>query len=297
VSDVQGDNSYSAGVKVAETMLISQHRAALMVLVAVALAAFLVAAPSLAATPATETFNGRELIVYVPDHLPPPGRRALVIVLHGGLGNARRIVAAQNESGLNLDAEADAHGFIVAYLDGTPVTLRMGPEFLGWNAGGGCCGQSFARNVDDVGYIKGAVAELARRYGVDPARVFGYGHSKRLICETDLLAAGVAVSGPLNLPVATCPAAKGKRVLAIHGADDENVPIAGGKGTKGISGATYASEAHSREVMTASGAVYELDIVPGADHKLDDIDAALQRIEGQSVQRKAVAFFGLDRGP
>ena len=34
---------------------------------------------------------GRQLIVYMPAHLPPPGQRALVVVLHGGLGNADRI--------------------------------------------------------------------------------------------------------------------------------------------------------------------------------------------------------------
>jgi poly(3-hydroxybutyrate) depolymerase len=247
----------------------------------------------------SDGFGGRDLIVYVPSHLPPVGQRALVVVLHGGLGNARRIASARSESGLNMDAVAEKNGFLVVYLNGTLVTKRLGAEFLGWNAGGGCCGQSAANNIDDVAYIQGAVGYLARKYGVDRARVFGMGHSngammtQLLICETHLYAAGVAISGPLNLPVETCPAARGQRVLAIHGDVDENVPIGGGRGTKGMSGVAYASEAHSQAVMTRSGARYDLMVVKGADHKLEDIDTVVRRTDGQSIAQKAAAFFGL----
>ena len=245
------------------------------------------------------TFGGRAMIVYVPAHLPPTGARALVVVLHGGLGNADRIESARSEHGLNLDALAEKDGFIVAYLNGTPVTLRLGPDVLGWNAGGGCCGQSAANGIDDVGYIRGAAGFLTGRYGLDRTRLYVMGHSngammaQRMICETDVFAAAVAVSGPLNLDVQTCPMARGRRVLAIHGADDENVPIKGGRGTKGVSDAVYRSEDASQRTMEASGAAYRLRIVPGADHMLDHIDAALAQAEGTSVGALAVGFFGL----
>jgi polyhydroxybutyrate depolymerase len=272
-------------------------------LAALAVLALTMAAPGLAAADgaSTESFQGRDLIVYVPARLPPVGHRALVVVLHGGLGNAHRIADGKTESGLNLNAEADKHGFIVAYLSGTPVTLKLGPDFLGWNAGG-CCGQSEANHIDDVGYITAAVAHLEQRYGVDPARVFGAGHSngaimtQRLICETHLYAAGVAISGPLGLKVETCPDARGKRILAIHGQDDRNVPIGGGAGI-GVSGAVFASEAHAQQVFQRSGATYQLMIVPGAPHKLDDIDAALRKTTGKSVQQITVEFLGLAGTP
>jgi polyhydroxybutyrate depolymerase len=198
-----------------------------------------------------------------------------------------------------MDAEAQKDGFIVVYLNGTPVTRMLGANMLGWNAGGGCCGQSFANNIDDVGYIQGAVHHLEAQYGVDPARVFGMGHSngammtERLMCETTLYAAGVSISGPLNDPVASCPDARGRRILAIHGQNDANVPIAGGRGTKGISGVAYASEAHSQEIFTRSGATYDLQVVPGADHFLENIDAAVQKSQGRSIQQEAARFFGL----
>jgi polyhydroxybutyrate depolymerase len=247
----------------------------------------------------TENYGGRSMLVYVPLHPTPQGSRAMVIVLHGGMGNAQRIESGRSEHGLNLDAVAEKNEFIVAYLNGTPATRILGDDKLGWNAGGGCCGQPAENNVDDVAYIKGAVDFLVAKYGIDRTCVFGIGHSngammtQRLLCETSLYAAGIAISGPLNLPTATCPAARGKRVLAIHGEDDENVPVVGGRGTKGISRAVYNSEAHSRQVFTSSGATYELHMVKGADHQLDHIGAAIQKADGHTIAEEATRFFGL----
>jgi poly(3-hydroxybutyrate) depolymerase len=247
----------------------------------------------------TEIYAGRKMFVYVPQNLPPRTQRALVIVLHGGLGNAERIASQRSESGLNMNAMADQGGFIVAYLNGTAVARLLGSSKEGWNAGGGCCGLPAQRNVDDVGYITAAAEHLAEEYGIDRKRIFGIGHSngaimaQRMICVSDLFAAAVAVSGPLNLPAVTCPAAKGKRVLAIHGADDENVPIKGGEGAKGLSHVNFASEAQSKEIMTASGATYDLDIVKGAQHMLSGIDSELKAAEGQTIAEKAARYFGL----
>lgn len=256
--------------------------------------------PDLAhAADTVEHYGGRDMIVHVPPQLPPTGTRALVVVLHGGLGNADRIAGRQSEAGLNMDAEADAHGFIVAYLNGTPVTRFMGAKMLGWNAGGGCCGVPARTNVDDVGYIGGAVGYLAGKYGIDGARVYGIGHSngavmsQRIVCEVGLFAAIVPISGPLNLDTTRCPGAKGRRILAIHGADDRNVPVAGGAGSKGLSGVVWHSEAQSEQVMAAAGARYTLQIVPGADHKLDHIDAAILTSEGTTIGEKAARFFGM----
>ena len=253
----------------------------------------------LAAGAAAEHYGGRDMLVYVPSPLPPKGTGALVVVLHGGLGNAERIASLRSENGLYMDSVAEQNGFFVAYLNGTPVTRFSGSRMLGWNAGGGCCGQSAVNNVDDVGYIRGAIDHLADKYGIDRSRVYGVGHSngammtERLVCETTLYAAAVAISGPLNLGIANCPAARGRRILAIHGAEDENVPIAGGRGTKGLSRVAFNSEDHARQVFTNSGASYTLEVVNGADHALDHIDAVIRRTEGASIAEKSARFFGL----
>jgi polyhydroxybutyrate depolymerase len=265
------------------------------VITAFAFVLFLTSSPGVT----TEHYNGRDLLVYTPSHLPTPGARALVVVLHGGLGNAARIETGASETGLKMDEVAEKSGFIVAYLNGTPVTRTGGADKLGWNAGGGCCGVPAENNVDDVGYITGAVQYLIGQYSVDPRRVYGMGHSngammtERLMCETGLYAAAVSVSGPLNLKVQSCPAARGKRILAIHGAADQNVPVAGGQGTKGFSRAVYNSEAYTQRVFAASGADFHLQIVQGADHNLDDINDTIERTEGVSVAEKAARFFGL----
>lgn len=200
---------------------------------------------------------------------------------------------------MKLDAVAEKNGFIVAYLNGTPVTKMYGADKLGWNAGGGCCGVPSENNVDDVGYITGTVAHLVAEFGVDPKRVYGMGHSNgammtmRLMCETDLYAAAVSVSGPLNLKVQSCPAARGKHILAIHGADDQNVPMAGGQGTQGFSKVAYHSENYTQQTFAASGADVHLQIVEGADHQLENINDKIEHTEGLSLAEKSARFFGL----
>jgi poly(3-hydroxybutyrate) depolymerase len=248
---------------------------------------------------AAEQYGGRDMVVRVPTHPAPAAERALVIVLHGGLGNADRLASRQSESPLNLDALAEKHGFFVAYLNGTKVGQLLPAHNHGWNAGGGCCGLPFKNNVDDVGYITGAVNHLIGKYGIAPQHVYALGHSngammaQRIECETGLFAAAVAVSGPLNLDVTKCPGAKGRRILAIHGIDDANVPVAGGRGTKGISDVVFKSEQHSRQVFEDSGATYTLQLVDGADHFADHIDAELRRTAGLSIGEQAARFFGI----
>ena len=244
-----------------------------------ALLALAIALPALTrADPTTQTYAGREAIVYAPAHMPAAGSRALVVVLHGGMGSAQLISSRQAEGGLNLNAEADKDGFVVAYLNGTPVARFLGPRHLGWNAGH-CCGLPAESKVDDVAYIQDAVGQIASQYGIDPHKIYGVGHSngammtQRMMCETTLYAAAVAISGPLETDATTCPAAKGKRILAIHGANDQNVPMEGGKGSKGVSKVSFNSEAATAKVWMDSGAIYELTLVPEAGHATDDSEA------------------------
>jgi poly(3-hydroxybutyrate) depolymerase len=242
-------------------------------------------------------FQGRDLYLHVPASLPPEGERALVVVLHGGMGNAERLVAGGAEKGLNLDAAADAHGFLAAYLNGSPVTRRLGDSFRGWNAGE-CCGYSAEANADDAGYIAGAVRLLQEKYGAAPAKTFAVGHSNgammilRLLCESDVFAAAVPVSGALELEASACPRAAGKAILALHGEEDENVPYAGGRG-KGLSRTDFRSQEYTKGVFLRSGARYTLQRLPKAGHRFEEIDAAIRAGEGVSFAEKAARFFGL----
>lgn len=258
----------------------------------------LAAQAALAGQSVTENYSGRDAIIYTPSQMAPVEQRALVIVLHGGLGNAQRLASQQSESALNLDGVAEANGFVVAYLNGTPVARFLGARRLGWNAGD-CCGQPAENKVDDVTYVRNAAQQIAQKYGIATGRIFGVGHSngammtQRVMCETSLYASAVSISGALENGMDQCPAARGKHLLALHGADDKNVPIDGGRGSKGLSRTAYASQAETAKVWQNSGAVYELQIIAGADHAVDAIDAQIRATEKQSLAQKITRFLGL----
>ena len=242
-----------------------------------------------------DTYGGREILLHVAPNVPAPGRRALVVVLHGGMGNANHIYST---IGAEMDDAADEGGFIVTYLNGSRAS-RLNEKFKAWNGGGECCGQPYKQNVDDIAYIKGAVDYLAGKYGVDRQKVYGMGHSngaiitQRLMCETDLYQAAIPLSGPLNIDVTACPAAKGKRIWAIHGALDKNLPVQGGFGTQGVTDIDYNSQEYSQRIFAQSGAEYRLDILPGIDHSLKNLTNAIEQREQRTFGREAALFFGL----
>uniref|UniRef100_UPI000ADB8C21 alpha/beta hydrolase family esterase n=1 Tax=Mycobacterium sp. UM_3 TaxID=1638774 RepID=UPI000ADB8C21 len=97
-----------------------------------------------------------------------PASAALVVVLHGYSGSARQV-----ERDYGWDELADSAKFVVAYPDGLERA---------WNVDGeGCCGRPGREGVDDVAFIRAAVADIAKNVGTDPARVYVTGMSLSLI--------------------------------------------------------------------------------------------------------------------
>ncbi|MCG6932810.1 MAG: hypothetical protein LJE57_04150 [Gallionella sp.] len=241
-----------------------------------------------------DSYAGRDMILYVPSRLPRPGQRGMVVALHGGGGNAGFI-----KDHLKMDGVAEKYGFIVAYLNGSDASARLPGSMKAWNAGNGCCGEPYKTGVNDVGYITGAVHYLAGKYGINPKRIYGIGHSngammtETLICETDLYQSAISLAGSLMAEVDSCPGAHGKTILAIHGMDDANVPPGGGKGTRGVTNIAFKSEAISRSIFEKSGGKYIIQMLPGTDHNLEHISATIHKTEGISLAEKAARFFGL----
>lgn len=245
----------------------------------------------------SETIDGRNFIVYVPDSLTKrKGDIPLLVVLHGGFGSA-----AQVKQYIGLDPLADTYGFLVTYLDGTQVARKLPSKLRGWNAGE-CCGKPQIDKIDDVSHITKVVEYIVQEYGANPNKVYGTGHSNgsmmtmRMMCETDLYKSAVGMSGPLELNVKTCPAAKGKHILAIHGQNDQNAPLEGGYGTKAINKKTnYRSQAYSKEVFENSGAIYDLLVLPNAEHSPETLNTVLLEKEGLTLPQKIVSYLGLDK--
>jgi polyhydroxybutyrate depolymerase len=152
------------------------------------------------------------------EHAPSNAKGALpvVIVLHGGGGNAE-----QMEKSSGFDAAADAHGFLAIYADGTGHS-----HFHTWNATKDCCGYAMKERVDDVAFLVGLVDEIAKSHAIDKKRVFLVGHSngavmaERALCERpDVFAGAVVVSSP-GLGGACVPK-EPRAVLVVHGTADK----------------------------------------------------------------------------
>jgi polyhydroxybutyrate depolymerase len=170
------------------------------------------------------THGGRQRTYLVRDFgrgQPAP----LVIVLHGGGGNAANAVRMTG-----FDRVAAREGLVVVYPNGTAGRDRG--SLLTWNAGH-CCAAAMRNRVDDVGFIAAIIDALIASGRGDRSRVYVTGMSNggmmahRLGRElSDRLAAIApvvgAVFGDEPAPQAAMPA------FIVVGADDRTVPPGGG---------------------------------------------------------------------
>lgn len=185
-------------------------------------------------TAASGTDAGRHVLAYggvergyllrLPSGTPVGARLPLVLVLHGGGGNA-----ANAERMTGFTDKAMRESFIVVYPEGSG---RLKGRLLTWNAGH-CCGYAMDRKVDDVGFIATLIDRLVAEYPVDPDRVFVTGMSNggmmthRLGIElADRVAAIAPVVATLfgNERVPSRPVS----ALMINGLLDQSVPHLGG---------------------------------------------------------------------
>lgn len=166
----------------------------------------------------------RTYLVHVPKSYDGKTPLPLVVVFHGGGGNA---VNAVHMTG--MDAKADQEKFIVVYPNGTGPQNDVLETWNAWN----CCGQALDHNTDDVGFIRALVEKAKRDYAIDARRIFATGLSNggmmtyRVGCElSDLFAAIAPVAGALNTD--DFHPAQPVSVIIFHGAADEHVRYHGG---------------------------------------------------------------------
>ncbi|MET0349080.1 MAG: PHB depolymerase family esterase [Rhizobacter sp.] len=187
----------------------------------------LIASPFLAAAADSRSLvhDGleRHYTVRMPDR-PAGERLPLVLVLHGGAGNAENI-----EATTGFTDKARREGFIVVYPEGTG---RFAHRLLAWNATH-CCGPAMTGRVDDVGFIRALLDKLSAELPVDTRRVYATGMSNggmmvhRLgIALPDRFAAIAPVVATVfgDEPRPASPVA----ALMVNGALDTSVPPAGG---------------------------------------------------------------------
>jgi poly(3-hydroxybutyrate) depolymerase len=234
-----------------------------------------------------DTFEGRSLLVYVPSALPEKPKRRLLVALHGGGGNAEFMLQH-----LKMDGVAEKNGFIVAYLNGTSATKLGGKKMNAWNAGSGCCGKPYANKVDDIQYISNAVEHLQKTYGIGGENTFGVGHSngammmQTLACQTTLFNTVATLAGTLMVETATCSNAKHHTIFNYHGLEDQNVPIVGGFGAKGVTTIRFTSQERAQWVFQQSGGHYLLIPFAHADHAIESISQASMALNGMSIAER-----------
>ncbi len=195
-------------------------------LLLVGLSAALTLASTSAAQNDIEIDLGRgPVTVNVPPSYDPSVAAPLLMLLHGYGSNG-----LETETYLQLTPLSDQRGFLYLYPDGTadPVGNRF------WNATDACC-DFFSSNVDDSGYLRALIDEIAVQLNVDPARISVAGHSNggfmsyRMACDhAEILSAVVSLAGATFDDPADCAPQDTVRVLQIHGTADATILYNGG---------------------------------------------------------------------
>ena len=171
----------------------------------------------------------RTYILHIPASYDATRPTPLVLAFHGIGLNAEEMIRISG-----LSEQADTSGFIVAYPNGTG-------ENKSWN-GGHCCGEAAKNNVDDVGFVRALIDELAALINIDPDRVYATGFSNgaimvyRLACElSDRIAAIASVAATQILDdQEACHPARSVPIIHFHGTADRLNPYDGGTTSAGF---------------------------------------------------------------
>jgi polyhydroxybutyrate depolymerase len=174
----------------------------------------------------TMNYQGKERAyrLHVPNYFGAKKSLPLLIVLHGGGGNARRMGKFTGFSQL-----ADRDTFIAVY----PQAYKNH-----WNDGrGNSKFDSQKDNVDDVGFISALIDTLCRQYPISVKKIYVTGLSNggmmcfRLGCE---LGGRIAAIAPViaNMPLSLfgqCNPPVPLSVLIMNGTEDPLMPYGGGE--------------------------------------------------------------------
>lgn len=182
-------------------------------------------------------FADRSYHLHSPGSSPSTSPTPLVIVFHGGGGNAESsnkitCPGGDETSPGCLSHVAARRGFAVAYANGVPTPVL--PNVRTWNAGGGVddwqcvSGYSCTQGRDDVAYFDALLADVSLAMNVDAKRVYLTGISNgaamchRLACErAGVLAAIAPVAGENQLQTsATCAPSRPVSIFDLHGTAD-----------------------------------------------------------------------------
>jgi len=164
-------------------------------------------------------------------HVPPSYKKGkpmpVVLIFHGGGSYPG---AVRYESG--MDEVADKEGFIVVYPAGTGIFFN--DRLLTWNDGRSLKNGSISK-VDDVGFVKALLDDLATFFNIDTKRIYAAGFSNgaqftyRLAKQlSDRIAAVSLVAGHRSANQIFPPPSRPISLMQFSGLEDKVAPYHGG---------------------------------------------------------------------
>ncbi len=182
-------------------------------------------------------FDRRPYVIHLPADYDPARPLPVILAIHGGGGDSRAAArtscpGGDTESADCLHRMAGREGVAVVYPNGT--SSRLLRRLRTWNAGGGAgawqcvSGRACKDGIDDIAHFEALLADLARRFAVDPRRIYATGLSNggamshRLACQMGDRIAAIAPLGGANQHATTsvCAPPRAVPVLQIHGTAD-----------------------------------------------------------------------------
>jgi polyhydroxybutyrate depolymerase len=200
----------------------------------------------------------------------------LLVNVHGFTSNAE-----QQEVISEAVPLADAHGFVVVHPNGIGNA---------WNAGT-CCGNG---NVDDVGFLRTVIEDVAGQARIDRRRIYvtglsnGGAMSHRMACEAaDLVAAVAPMAFPIAYePITDCQPSRPIAVLSGFGLTDTLVSYEGGQ-----FGSAAGTFARWKELNGCSGAVPDVTVVTG-DSRCETYTQCAEGVEASLCSVYANSLIG-----
>jgi poly(3-hydroxybutyrate) depolymerase len=226
----------------------------------------------------------RSYITYIPSGYNSNYKHSLVIMLHGGFGNAEIF-----QQGTMMDVTANYFNFLVVYPQGTENYEGSNQRF--WNAGT-CCSTASYNNIDDIKFIEELIVKITNEYNINQNKIYIFGHSNgammayRFACERpDIVKSIVAVSGTTLQD--TCSDNQNLSVFAIHGADDKYVKIDGSSDTDTVD---YNSMQQTKEIIESAESHFESRILDNVGHKLYEIQRHIYDSDSKILEQVAYEF-------
>ncbi|MEQ8924853.1 MAG: PHB depolymerase family esterase [Fulvivirga sp.] len=191
----------------------------------------------------------RSFIAYVPTNLDTTKAAPLVFNFHGG-----GMTAVEQMYYTEMNEAAEAHGFIVVYVQGVDGN---------WNVG---FDMDYDTGTDDVSYVKEVLKLVKEAHNIDDKAIYATGLSRggfftyRLAIEMpETFAAIASVGAPIPNQVQKRHEAKGKVAVMLVQGDADFVVEFGGKGEAYLSAQQTIDHWVKHNASKTTAVVTEID--------------------------------------